>query len=269
MCTWCKDKSKTVWCIKDGCGIACVIATWFLIVFAEVIISLVLLDFRDQLAYSVINQVIFSLGVILALSSHFKAVTTNPGAVPLNNISQDKVMLQPGETINKCDKCHGIKPVRAHHCSVCKRCIRKMDHHCPWINNCVGEANQKFFVLFTFYTAMISLHSLIIIALRLFRCWMRTKCGGLVSAGPIFSVIMLIFVSLVFFFFTTSIFSSQMSSIRTNVTGIETLKRERYWYSQEEWVNLKAVFGDKFSVKWFSPFHAPAIPEDRVYQLPV
>ena len=34
--------------------------------------------------------------------------------------------------IRYCDKCTAIKPDRSHHCSVCGKCILKMDHHCPW-----------------------------------------------------------------------------------------------------------------------------------------
>ncbi|KAJ3416507.1 Palmitoyltransferase zdhhc16 [Chytridiales sp. JEL 0842] len=47
-----------------------------------------------------------------------------------------------------CTKCRYPKPTRAHHCSVCKRCILKMDHHCPWINNCVGHHNHRYFLIF-------------------------------------------------------------------------------------------------------------------------
>ena len=31
-----------------------------------------------------------------------------------------------------CSKCANWKPDRAHHSSDCGRCIRKMDHFCPW-----------------------------------------------------------------------------------------------------------------------------------------
>ncbi|KAF9364629.1 hypothetical protein BGX34_000933 [Mortierella sp. NVP85] len=53
-----------------------------------------------------------------------------------------------------CTRCHHVKPERAHHCRVCKRCVLKMDHHCPWVLNCVGQENYKFFVLFVSYTAI-------------------------------------------------------------------------------------------------------------------
>ena len=47
-----------------------------------------------------------------------------------------------------CHKCRCPKPGRVHHCSVCGRCVLKMDHHCPWMNNCVGHRNYRYFFNF-------------------------------------------------------------------------------------------------------------------------
>ncbi|KAJ4296998.1 Palmitoyltransferase [Collariella sp. IMI 366227] len=44
------------------------------------------------------------------------------------------------------------KPLRSHHCRHCRRCIPKMDHHCPWTGTCVSLQTFPYFLRFLLYT---------------------------------------------------------------------------------------------------------------------
>jgi len=47
--------------------------------------------------------------------------------------------------------CRKPKPHFTHHCNVCGRCQMRMDHHCPWMANCVGHYNYRYFFNFLFW----------------------------------------------------------------------------------------------------------------------
>lgn len=253
----------TMWFIRDGCGIACAIVTWFLVLYAEFVVLFVMLIPSRDYVYSVINGILFNLLAFLALASHCRAMLTDPGAVPKGNATKEfieSLQLKPGQVVYKCPKCCSIKPDRAHHCSVCKRCIRKMDHHCPWVNNCVGENNQKYFVLFTMYIALISLHALIMVGFHFLHCFEEdwTKCSSFSPPTTVILLILLCFEGLLFLIFTSVMFGTQVHSICTDETGIEQLKKEeRRWAKKTKWMNMKAVFGHPFSLGWASPFATP------------
>jgi palmitoyltransferase len=85
----------------------------------------------------------FMLGNWLAVNTvfhYFMGWRTNPGNPP-------KAVLFDNVT-TMCRKCVAPKPPRAHHCSVCSKCVLKMDHHCPWFDNCIGFNNHRYFFLF-------------------------------------------------------------------------------------------------------------------------
>ncbi|KAF9930101.1 hypothetical protein FBU30_000851 [Linnemannia zychae] len=94
------------------------------------------------------------------LANYYYAVTTPPGSV-LDGLAaenegthfQDVLMEMESftEFPPTCKRCHLPKPERTHHCSVCKKCILKYDHHCPWIHNCVGHFNHRYFLMFLTY----------------------------------------------------------------------------------------------------------------------
>ncbi|XP_035173920.1 palmitoyltransferase ZDHHC3 isoform X1 [Oxyura jamaicensis] len=250
----------TMWFIRDGCGIACAVVTWMLVFYADFVVLLVMLVPSRDYVYSVINGTLFNTLAFLALASHFRAMLTDPGAVPKGNATKEfieSLQLKPGQVVYKCPKCCSIKPDRAHHCSVCKRCIRKMDHHCPWVNNCVGENNQKYFVLFTMYIALISLHALIMVGFHFLYCFEEdwTKCSSFSPPTTVILLILLCFEALLFLIFTSVMFGTQVHSICTDETGIERLKNQKpTWEKISGWEGMKAAFGGAFSLAWLSPF---------------
>ena len=93
-----------------------------------------------------------------------------------------------------CTYFSGFKAPRAHHCRQCGRCIQKMEHHCPWINNCgehcdiivsfqkkqimwlflslpvvVGHRNHAYFLRFLFFATCGCLQAFTVLILVILR----------------------------------------------------------------------------------------------------
>ncbi|KAG5231513.1 protein S-acyltransferase [Salix suchowensis] len=126
---------------------------------------------HSVLAFAII--MIFHLLLIMLLWSYYMVVFKDPGSVPENwRAVLPEEALEAGSSLNDrpdcvvdtdgldrrvfCNYCQNGKPPRCHHCSVCQRCVLKMDHHCVWVVNCVGARNYKFFLLFLLYTFMVT-----------------------------------------------------------------------------------------------------------------
>ena len=99
---------------------------------------------------------------LIALVTFFMASINPPGKIDKGNVKKfideypyDQVLY----VAKDCSICKIQKPARAKHCKVCDYCVAKIDHHCIWINQCVGYSNYKYFLAFILSHSLICLYA--------------------------------------------------------------------------------------------------------------
>ncbi|KAF8509462.1 zf-DHHC-domain-containing protein [Hysterangium stoloniferum] len=115
-----------------------------------------------------------------------------------------------------------IKPMRARHCRACDTCVLKYDHHCPWIGQCVGAFNQKFFVNFLQWSTIFTTFIFVSLLVRVVRTSARTDTPPINPQHIVFIVI-----SAIFIIFIISLLATQVHLILYNMTTVEYLGVQR------------------------------------------
>merc|ERR1711879_1135054 len=159
-----------------------------------------------------------------------------------------------------CKWCAKYKPDRCHHCRVCRTCILKMDHHCPWIYNCVGFNNHKYFFLLLFYCT---------IDCQIIMWTMKDSLHVALNnpSTPFMSMFLLLFgetltaflglLVTVFFAFHVWLMFKAMTTIEFCEKSMKRMHYDGSIYDRGNYGNIKAVLGDN-PFLWFLPLNPPS-----------
>ena len=115
---------------------------------------------NDQKAYRGTSLILYAITTFCYLNCLLgKPTQTNMKEMKEkypSRIFSDKFMSRFPKNCEQCD--NAPKFDRTSHCSQCKICILKRDHHCPWVNKCIGHQNMRYFMGYLIWLEIFGIH---------------------------------------------------------------------------------------------------------------
>jgi DHHC palmitoyltransferase len=208
--------------------------------------------FEFDSAWTISICILIHTFLFLSIFYLVMTMVTNPGETPVS-FNIENIPENQKETIKEdyleidftlgritlCKKCDKYRPPRSHHCGICEKCILRFDHHCPFVANCIGFRNLKYFILFLSFSTL----DLLIFFIESLRCLINSPGFPLYFITPCLGVFFIYFVGFVIV---------HIWNLCENCTTLESRWAHNIFNTGSTLENLSQVLGSS-KIQWFLP----------------
>ncbi|KAK3119665.1 hypothetical protein QOZ80_9AG0673530 [Eleusine coracana subsp. coracana] len=194
------------------------------------------------------------------LGSNTPSMDWSSGRTPQMRFRRTKDVIVNGFTVKVkfCETCLRYRPPRSSHCSICNNCVQKFDHHCPWVGQCIGLRNYRYFFLFIATSTFLCIFVFIFAWLSVYS-QMVSNGGSIWKAlrKEAYSFALIIYTAIVVWF-VGGLTVFHLYLISTNQTTYENF---RYHYNKKENPYRKSI-AENFAEVFFTKI-APSMNNFR------